>query len=274
MLKIIKKLNNNVALALNNKNEEIIIVGKGIGFPKTPYELVDESVIETIYTTPKNMKAFDLLNDISSDTIVVTEEIIHFGETYLKKKINSVIFLTLTDHINFALERYKEAIEFKNPLQWEIKHLYPAEYHIAMEAIKIIENRLGMQLPVSEASFIALHFVNAQSGDKEMSETTKIIAIAGEILTIVKYHFKIDFDEGSLNFTRFATHIRYFVLRQMSGKILKDRNEAIYAVMREKYLKEFNCVEKIEKYVSKNYDWNCSDDEKLYLLLHLQRLTN
>ena len=36
-MKIVKKLNNNVVLALNDKDEEIIVVGKGLGFRKTPY---------------------------------------------------------------------------------------------------------------------------------------------------------------------------------------------------------------------------------------------
>ena len=38
---ILKKINNNVALASNDAGEEIVVFGKGVGFPKTPYELED-----------------------------------------------------------------------------------------------------------------------------------------------------------------------------------------------------------------------------------------
>ncbi|BCZ45118.1 transcription antiterminator BglG [Clostridium gelidum] len=273
-MQVIKKINNNVALALNDKKEEVIIMGKGVGFPSIPYDLVDESIIETIYVTPKNMKAFELLNAISSDTISLAEEIIRFGENYLNKKVNSIIFLTLTDHIDSAIERYHEAIKVNNPLQWEIKRLYPMEQHIGIEALKIIELQLGIQLPSSEASFIALHFVNAQMGSNELSETTKVTSISGEIINIVKYHFKINFDEESINFTRFVTHVMYFVRRQVEGKTLENENELFYEMIKEKYKEELTCVEKIEKYINKNYGWNCSNDEKLYLLLHIQRLKN
>lgn len=37
-MKVIKKVNNNVAIAINEHNEEVFVVGKGVGFLKTPYE--------------------------------------------------------------------------------------------------------------------------------------------------------------------------------------------------------------------------------------------
>ena len=53
-MKIVKKLNNNVVLALNDKDEEIIVVGKGLGFRKTPYVLEDLSLIEKKYVIPED----------------------------------------------------------------------------------------------------------------------------------------------------------------------------------------------------------------------------
>lgn len=73
-IKIIKKLNNNVVLALNKLNEEIIVVGKGFGFQKTPYELIDESLIEKIYVVPKNTRASEILDSMPTEIIEVTEK--------------------------------------------------------------------------------------------------------------------------------------------------------------------------------------------------------
>lgn len=42
-MKITKKINNNVALAQDAKGRELIVFGKGVGFPATPYELTDLS---------------------------------------------------------------------------------------------------------------------------------------------------------------------------------------------------------------------------------------
>lgn len=39
-MRVIKKINNNVALCLDSDNHELIAFGKGIGFPQIPYECV------------------------------------------------------------------------------------------------------------------------------------------------------------------------------------------------------------------------------------------
>lgn len=271
-MKVIKKLNNNVVLALNKHNEEIIVVGKGLGFQKTPYELKDESLIEKIYVIPNNTRASDILDSIPTEIIAVTEKIINYGNKVLNKESNSTIFLSLCDHINFAVQRNKDEMEIKSPLYWEIKHLYPDEYKVGLKAVNIINKELKIEVSIEEASFIALHFINSQIGAKDMGETTKITSITGEILNIVKYHFKINFNEESFNFTRFVTHIRYFILRQLNKEKLENDNEFMYDLMKKRYIEEYKCVKKIENYLYKNYNWTCSADEKLYLMMHIQRV--
>ena len=49
-MKVIKKINNNVALCLDGNQRELIAFGKGIGFKPIPYELTDLSVIERTYS--------------------------------------------------------------------------------------------------------------------------------------------------------------------------------------------------------------------------------
>lgn len=271
-MKVIKKLNNNVVLALNENNEEIIVVGKGLGFQKTPYELKDESLIEKIYVVPQNTRASDVLDSIPTEIIEVTEKIIGHGSRLLNKELNPVIFLTLCDHINFAVQRSKDGVEIKSPLYWEIKHLYSNEYKVGLEAVNMINEELKIKMSTEEAPFIALHFINAQIGSKDMGDTTKITAITGEILNIVKYHFKIEFNEESFNFTRFVTHIRYFILRQINKENLENDNEFMYDIMKKRYTEEYKCAKKIEEYLYINYKWSCSADEKLYLMMHIQRV--
>ena len=44
-MRVIKKLNNNFAICVDGEGKELIAAGKGIGFPKTPYELEDLNLI-------------------------------------------------------------------------------------------------------------------------------------------------------------------------------------------------------------------------------------
>jgi len=271
-MKILKKLNNNVVLALNDKGEEIIVTGKGLGFRKMPYILEDISLIEKKYIIPQNTKASEILESIPNEVIKVTEKVIRSGYKELNMEFNADILLTLSDHINFAIQRSKEGVEMRSPLQWEIKHLYPKEYEIGFHSLDIIENDLGVKLDKNEAAFIALHFINAQIGKHDMTETTKITTIMGEILSLIKYKFKIEFNEDSFEFTRFVTHIKYFIIRQVNNKPLDNDNNDMFDLMKEKLTEELECVEIIEKHLNKNYGWKCTNDEKLYLMLHIQRI--
>lgn len=271
-MKVIKKVNNNVALAVNDKNEEIFVVGKGLGFQKTPYEITDENIIEKIYVSPKNIKMFDILNDIPIEHICLAEEIIQAGREILQKELHPSLILTLSDHLSFALKRNEEGIVMKNPLEWEVKNLYPQETRVGERALAIIADQTGLVLPKWEVTFIALHFVNAQTSSADMQETTKETTIIGEILAIIKYHYKMDFDESALDFTRFITHIRYFIRRQMNSKSLVNENEELFQMVQTKYSEGIKCVTKIERFLKTNYGWECTNDEKLYLVLHIQRL--
>ncbi|WP_340031660.1 PRD domain-containing protein [Paenibacillus sp. FSL K6-1122] len=271
-LKVIKKVNNNVAIAINEHNEEVFVVGKGVGFLKTPYELTETDLVEKIFVAPKNIRMYDLLNSIPIDDIYLAEEVIKLGSQILNKTFNPNLLLTLSDHISFALTRTREGIRIKNPLEWEVRTLYPDETRVGEAALKLIQEKTDIALPTAETTLIALHFVNAQVGSGEMTDTTKVTTVTGEILSVIKYALKIDFQEDSIHFMRFATHIRYFILRQMSGKSLKDENESLFLMVKEKFPKELACVEKIADFLKNNYGWTCSDDEKLYLILHIQRL--
>lgn len=61
----------------------------------------------------------------------------------------------VTDHCHFAIERYKQGMVIRNVLLWEIKRLYQNEFALGLEALDIIEQRLGVRLPEDEAGFIA-----------------------------------------------------------------------------------------------------------------------
>ena len=70
-MQIVKKINNNFAVALDNNLEELIVYGKGIGFPMIPYELTDLSKIERTYYNidAQNLEFF---NAISDEVILVS----------------------------------------------------------------------------------------------------------------------------------------------------------------------------------------------------------
>ncbi|STS83933.1 putative transcriptional antiterminator [Klebsiella pneumoniae] len=93
-------------------------------------------------------------------------------------------------------------------LLWEIKRLYPKEFALGQEARAIIAKRLGVELAEDEAGFIALHLVTAQL-NSEMPEVMHVTRVMQEILQLVKYQLQLNYDEESLSYQRFVTHLKF-----------------------------------------------------------------
>lgn len=275
-MKIAKVYNNNVISAFNEKNEELVVMGRGLAFQKKPGDSIDEDKIEKIFALKNNdmsEKFKTLLYEVPIEYMEVTEDIIKIAKSRLGRNLNDSIYISLTDHIHFAVERNEKGYDIKNALLWEIKRFYKQEFIIGMEALKIIQEKLGVLLPEDEASFIAMHIVNAEL-NQEMPNVANITKVMQDILNIVKYHFKMDFDEESLNYFRFITHLKFFAQRLYSKTYIEDDDPFLFETVREKHKAAFECTEKINEYIENQFDYSLTNNEKLYLIIHIQRVVN
>lgn len=107
-------------------------------------------------------------------------------------KLQESLYITLTDHCYFAIERQKKGLAIKNVLLWDIKRLYPKEFALGQEARQIIARRLQTELDEDEAGFIALHLVTAQL-NSEMPEVMHVTRVMQEILQLVKYQLRLEY---------------------------------------------------------------------------------
>ena len=120
--------------------------------------------------------------------------------------------MTLTDHINFAIERFTQGIKPENALLWEIKRFYQQEYQLGKYAVDMIWERLHIALPDDEAGFIALHFVNAEYGT-DIRDALNFPNLMKDILDIVKSELDMEFDEDSLHYERSVSYTHLLRLR-------------------------------------------------------------
>jgi beta-glucoside operon transcriptional antiterminator len=141
------------------------------------------------------------------------------------------------------------------------------------EALILIEEKLHVSLPEDEAGFIAMHIVNAELNE-EMPNIVNITNVMQDILNIVKYHFKIDFNEDSLNYYRFVTHLKFFAQRLFSKTYMESEDDFLYEAVKKKHSDAYECTEKINGYIKKEFDYELTSDEKLYLTIHIERVVN
>lgn len=275
-MKVLKIINNNQIICTDTNGIECIAIGKGLGFHSKVGERVDEKKAEKIFrltSTEISTKFQVLVEKIPFEHIQVTDEIIQYFKASLGKELNDNIYISLTDHLNFAIERSRKDIVFSNPLLWETKKFYHHEYTLGLYAINHIENRIGVKLPHEEAGFIALHIVNAQTSGI-FDDTVAMTHLIQDVLNIVKYHFNIEFNEDSLDYDRFLTHLRFFSQRLVKKQTYNEGDREFIDMLRKQYPNEFCCADKIKRYIVHEYNHTLTEEETMYLVVHINRLLN
>ncbi|NRD76796.1 PRD domain-containing protein [Bacillus sp. BRMEA1] len=277
-MEIKKILNNNVVVSNNEMHQEIVVMGRGLAFQKKVGEAINPAKIEKTFvleTHGISEKLAKLLRDTSELYLNISAKILDYAQFHLPYKLDEYLYVALTDHISFAISRYKQGIHLKNPLQWEIRKYYKQEFQIALRALEIIENETGIKLGDDEAASIALHLVNSQLSGENMAAAIQITEMVNTILNIVKYHFKMELDETSVNYERFLTHLRFFAVRFIRKEKLDETvDHFFYDQIKLKYPDAHDCTKKIATYLENYFNWSLTKDEEIYLTVHIHRVTN
>lgn len=271
MLLVTKKINNNVALALDSAGKEIIVFGRGIGFPAMPYELTDLSKVQrTFYDIKSNY--VELAAALPEELVLLAADIVELARCDLDCDLNPNLPITLADHLSFSIERFQAGMVLQSPLAYDVAHFYPAEMALGRQALDIIRERKGIELPESEAASIALHLVNGEMENNDMHATLTSTKVIGDVTEIIEKTLKITLDTSGFNFSRFAMHIRYLLQRMQQGtQEVNGMSSAMRQLIRE-YPDVYYCTMKVAAYFSKQCQLECNDDEMLYLFMHINRL--
>ncbi|MBS1205103.1 MAG: transcription antiterminator LicT [Proteobacteria bacterium] len=272
-MKIAKILNNNVVVVMDEQQREQVVMGRGLAFQKRPGDELDESCIEKVFALQNDelvRRLSELLSQIPLEVITACDRIIELARSQLGKLQDS-LYITLTDHCYFALERQKKGVVVRNVLLWEIKHLYPKEFALGQQARAILAKRLDVELPEDEAGFIALHLVTAQLSS-EMPEVMHITQVIQEILHIVKYQLTLEYDEESLSYHRFVTHLKFFSQRLLNRTVVADDDLSLHQAVKENYQLAWQCAEKVARHLVSRYQRQLTNEEIMFLAIHIERV--
>lgn len=267
--------NNNVVLALDEDSQkELILTGCGIGFKKKPGQQVDESKIEKKFVTQDEgfrNKIGKLASQIDESIFNASSHIIEYAEKILGTELYEYIYVSLTDHIAFALKRQKENISIKNDLLYEIRRIHKKEFEIGKWALDYINDEFNIDFPEDEAGFIAMHIVNAnyREDTKDSFLMTKIVK---EVLDIIRYYFSVNFKQDDINYDRLITHLKFFAKRLVKKEEAEDKKNDLIEIVKIKYEDYYKCSCKIKQFIEKTYNYHVTEDELLYLTLHINRV--
>ena len=273
-MKIKKVINNNVVSALDSDSCEVIVMGRGVGFQARPGMDIPPDRIQKIFKMDgKNSsdRLQELLKDIPMEHFQLCSDIIEYAKAKIGKKLNKNIYITLTDHVNFAIERYRQGMNFSNPLLHEVKLFYKNEFAVGEYALSLINERVGALLPADEAASIALHIVNAEY-NTQMSEAIHITKCIPEILDIVEEYFNIRLDKESLHYERFVTHLKFLTQRIVKKELLDNKDKEFEEAIERLYPREFKCAREVKGYIEEHFEYQITEEELAYLTVHIRRV--
>lgn len=273
-MKIEKIINNNIISTLDENQNEVIVMGRGLGFRAREGAEIPERKIEKIFRLDNADSADrfkNLIMNMPTEHVSVSTELIEYARQVLNKKLNQNIYITLTDHINFAVERFKQHMMFPNAMLREVRSFYREEYLVGEYGVALIEKRLGIKLPVDEAASIALHIVNAEYG-AVMRNTIDITTLIENVVRIVQGYFSMELDETSLNYERFITHLKFLGQRIFCDEPLKEQEPQFLEMIIQMYPEDMECSRKVQEYVKERYEHRMAEDEVAYLAVHIRRI--
>lgn len=275
-MEILRVLNNNVVIARDASDDEVILVGRGLGFQARPGQPVAEAKIVRRFV-PDHGRDPDhlaqLLADVPPEYIqLVTSAMAEAG---LGDQVSSTptLVIALADHVAFAVKRIAVGKHVEYPLLAEVQHLYADEYARGLALVRAVNARLDTPLPESEAVALTLHLVNAGISTGDLSYTYTMTGIIQQMLDIIASTYGLQLESGSVNVGRFITHLRYLFVRIHDHRQLTEKHSEIGAAIRNAYPEALQCAERLAAIIELRLDSALTEDELSYLVLHVARVT-
>ena len=273
---IINRIINNNVIASKEQESEIVLMGKGLSFKKKVGDYIDSDQIEKIFVLKgrEKMRYMDIIENISSEYIDLAVDILDYAQKKLKVKTTSISYITLADHMASAVERTQKGVPLTNQMLNEIRRFYPREFAIGIKALEKTNELYNITLPIDEAGFIAFHIMNLSGAgmDPASEQSMKLIQ---KVIEIVESYFEVHLDQDSIYYERFLTHLKYFSSRVFLDKERREdnkKNDFVYRMMKVQFPKATQCVELVGEYLDYNYEVKVNDEEKGYLIIHINNL--
>lgn len=266
--------NNNVVLGVGDDGGEVVLVGRGLGFQARPGDVVQADRIEKRFVPGEGTGADGLaalVQQIPAVILEVTAEVVAQARARLGPAVADHAVVALADHIALAVERAREGVAIEYPLRWEVERLYPAEVEAGREALALVAQATGVDLPELEAVPLALHFVNAQFGAGDMGGTMARTAVIGEVVELVAGQLDVPVDPRSAALTRFVSHLRALLLRELDDALL-DGDAVLLDAVRAAHPRHLAVAEKVGDLLRDRFGWQPPDAELVHLSLHIRAL--
>lgn len=273
-MRIQRVFNNNSVGAMLPDGREAVLVGPGVGFNKRRGDEVDVSQVEKRFVLEpaeagEGMRA--ILVSLPYPVVELTARVSERLAERHRIQLTPAVEIGLADHLAAALDRLATETSLFNDLLFETKSTYRQEFQIALEVLDWIEELSGCRLPLDEAGFITLHLVNAGLTGS-MVETQRTATAVRGVMEIVRAWVPSAASVDPSHFERFLTHLKFVVRRISERSQLRGGHHDLFVMLCRTEPEAHECAVAIAAFLQESYGAELSQEEVLYLVVHLARL--
>jgi len=269
-----KVISNNALLAIDHSGNEVILLGKGIGFQRTKNDIIPHSdAIEKVFipSSANNREAMlQLFSETGDELMTAINSYLEIVERAFDQELTQQFVFSFIDHITFAIKRIQQGIRIYNPFLHEVKNLYPLEYALAEKLLPLIKDKLLIELPEDELGFITLHLRTIKS-NQSIAEMNQFSQLITTLVELIEEELSIMINKTSTDYARLVTHIRFAIDRAQKRQGLGE-NHPLSALLQREYPLCYNLSYKLVKIMQNELKLDISEAEISYLTLHIQRL--
>ena len=273
-MNVLRAINNNIVSARDKDGCEVIVTGRGIGFKAREGDAVPPDRVQKVYRMSSQnetdrLKA--LFASLPAAYIELTDEIFSFAKRMLHKRLHESAYITLADHLHFAVQRHNQGLDFQNILEGEVRRFYPAEYAIGKHALDVIEKRLGVRLLNDEAASIAMHLLNAEY-DISVSETFAATTLLERLVALLAASGTLLLEEDYYC-ERFVTHLKFLAQRAIKKEHLPKSDDDFFDMMRAQYPRQVALAQELAAFIQAEAGYALSSEDVAGLAVHIRRVT-
>ena len=272
-MKVLKVINNNVVSCADDQGKELVVMGKGLGFHAKSGDELNSSLVEKVFRmdSPEEFSRLkSLFAQLPSELLELCSRIIDDAGQVLGRRLNQSIYLTLTDHIQFAIDRCRQGMNLSNALTTEVRVFYPEEFAVAQHALDLIRQELGVALPLDEAASIAVHLVNAEF-DSSMSKTMRAFRVLQPMVDLLESWPGLSLDKSASYYDELLVHLKFMNMQAFTHQGCSWEGDFFSDTLSRQIPAACACAKAITSYLMEQSGNTISTAEQQYLAICIRR---
>jgi beta-glucoside operon transcriptional antiterminator len=271
-----KVLNNNVVVSVDSSGRERVLMGRGLGFQLKPHERIDLDRVEKTFILDEGADgdhAQRLLADVPYPVVEAVTTAVELAERTLERDLGRRLLIAVIDHVQFVLERLEKGIRIPATAMPELRVLHPREFAAGEAMVRSISRDLGTPLPGEESVFLTMHLLNATRDDPNGTAAVLFRRVQ-HVVETVEHGLGVKLDTASPDYARFILHVQFLLQRLVSRSMLRSNDTSFFEFARRSYPRSYAIAEQVSAYVKAATQATLTDEELLYVIVHVERLAN